>query len=344
MRRALYITLMIFGIMIIIMPISLPVFTTTSDFSVFNPSWIGVSQFGKMLFAGGKVYPVLVPFNSFNLREKEGTLIIIAPDLSYSSFEIEEIKEFVRGGNTLILMDDFGTGNEILEGLNLSVRFSRKMPVDIFYMKDYHFPVVVKINDERLSAGVRGILLNVPSVIEYPNGTALTSSVSMLGRNFKEYPILVTLKYGNGNIVLFSDPSVFTNEMIKYNRRFVENFIKAYVKYPVYIDEAHHSNFNLVQMGTVVIRRNVNKITIFYIIASISFLALFIESGLAYKILAKALSLVFGWLFKKEKEDIRSIVGRLKKEGYDENVLLRIINGIEKARRLGGGYGRKEVS
>ncbi|WP_430515252.1 DUF4350 domain-containing protein [Pyrococcus woesei] len=337
MRRAIYFSLIAIGIFFMISPLTVPLFTNTTPFSIFNPSPMGASSFAKVLFQGGEIYPILISFNFFELGKREGTLIILGPDLSYSSQEIEEIKEFLENGGILILIDDFGTGNEILEGLNLSVRFAKTQPIDVFYSKNYNFPVVVRINDENLE-NVEMIILNVPSVITWSNGSIVTSKITMLGRSFRQYSIMATLDYGKGKIVLFSDPSVFTNEMFKYNSKFIESFVEAYVEYPAYIDEAHHSGFNIVQTGTVTIRREVNKQLAFLVISTVTLIALFIESGMATKTIKLGLKLmnkILNRIFGEEKTTIDDIIEELKKEGYDERILKKIIRGIEKSRRLG---------
>ncbi|WP_068320286.1 DUF4350 domain-containing protein [Pyrococcus kukulkanii] len=333
MKRAFYFTLLAIGIAMLIMPISIPVFLTNAEFSVFNVGWNGCSEFAKLLHKNGDIIPVFSPFNSYNLGDKKGTLIIIGPDMSYSQLEIREIKKFLDNGGTLILIDDFGTGNQILKGLNLSARFSSKMPKEVFYIKSPYFPVIVRIKDPKISANVSKVVLNMPSVIIGANGSMFTSKITLLGRNFREYPIMTELKYGKGKIILFSDPSVFINDMMKFNTGFVNVFVSLYVRYPVYIDEAHHSNMNFYQTGTLVIRRSLDREKAFYVTAFVGVIILFIESGLVFRTLEGILRItlkVSERLFGEEKESIQDIIKRLEEEGYDGRVLNRIVSEINR--------------
>lgn len=340
MRRAVYIILMAFGIFLLVMPLTVPVFQTSADFSVFNTGWNGASKFGRLLYEETDVIPIITPYNSFGLGEKEGVLLILGPDLGYSSLEVDEIKEFLENGGTLVLIDDFGTGNDILKGLNLSARFLSRPPVDIFYSKNYHFPELVRILDPRLSVGVDRLVLNVPSAIVGANGSIYTSKVAVLGNDQRQLPIMSELNYGNGRIILFADPSVFINDMFEENEPFIRNFVEYIKADVVYIDEAHHSGFNPYSIGTVVIRRSLDRMKAFYVIFGVTVLAMLIESGLAIEVARKVVDSLLSKVFKEEEKSLDAVIEELKREGYDEDVLMRIIREITTGKKLGGRNGR----
>ena len=46
-------------------------------------------------------------------------LVIIGPDVDFSSLEAKEVKEFLENGGTLFIADDFGTANSLLEKLGV---------------------------------------------------------------------------------------------------------------------------------------------------------------------------------------------------------------------------------
>lgn len=335
MRRAVYAILMAFGIFLLVMPLTIPVFYTSADFSVFNTKWNGASNFGRLLYEETKIVPVITSYNSFGLGEKEGVLLILGPDLSYSSLEIDEIKKFLENGGTLVLIDDFGTGNDILSGLNLTARFTSLIPIDVFYSKNYNFPELVRILDPQLSVGVDKLTLNVPSVIVGAEGSIYTSKVAVIGNNQRQLPIMSELEYGNGKIILFSDPSVFINDMFEKNEPFIRNFV-SYIKADViYIDEAHHTGFNPYAVGTVVIRRSLDRMKAFYVILGVAVLAILIESGLALEGISRVVNVLLGKIFKEEEKSLDDVIEELKKDGYDEKVLRKIIREINTGKKLG---------
>ncbi|ADT85088.1 DUF4350 domain-containing protein [Thermococcus barophilus] len=336
MRRVIYGLLITFGIFLLIMPLSIPIFTSSTDFSIFNTKWNGASSFGKVLYDNSKIIPIISPFNSIELGKKRGTLLILGPDMGYSTLEIDEIKKFLENGGTLVLIDDFGTGNQILKGLNLTARFSKVSFIDVFYSKNYNFPELVRILDPELGAGVDKLVLNVPSVILNAEGEIYTSKVALLGNNQREYPIMSELKYGKGKIVLFSDPSVFINDMFRENEKFIRNFAEYISSDVVYIDEAHHSSFNPYHMATLVIRRSFDRVKAFYVVLGVAVLALVIESGFAASLAEKSLTFLFNKLFKEEEKSLDEVINELKEEGYDEEVLRKIVREIKTGKKLGG--------
>ena len=342
MRRAFYGLLIVFGIFLLIMPLAIPIFNTSADFSIFNTNWNGASSFGKALYEESKIIPIISSFNSISLGDLEGTLLIIGPDMSYSSLEVEEIRRFLEKGGTLVLIDDFGSGNQILEGLNLTARFSKIQFIDIFYSKNANFPQLIRILDPNLGTGVDKLILNVPSAILGAEGKIYTSKVTLLGNNQREYPIMSEVEYGNGRIVLFSDPSVFINDMFDENEEFIRNFVKYIKSDVIYIDEIHHSSFNPYQLGTLVIHRSLDKAKAFYVLLTVTITALFIETGLAKITLDKAISLL-NKFFKEREKSLDEIIEELKNEGYDEKLLRKIIEEIKTGKKLGGLNGRERV-
>jgi hypothetical protein len=337
-RRVLYGILLATAVFLLITPLSVPVFTSNTPLSVLNTGWDGCSSFGKLLYrsSSGRVVPLLSTFDSYGIGGKTGTLIIIGPDLGYSSAEVEEIRSFLENGGTVILMDDFGTGNGILAGLNVSARFSGKPYRDIFYMKNENFPLIVRILDPALAENVTSVVLDVPTVLTGASGEAYTSKVAIVGSNFRQYPVMTELPYGKGKLILFSDPSAFINDLYPLNEPFIKNFVNAYVTGTVYIDEAHHANFNVYQRGYVSIRRAVSGEAIFKAFLAVALLALFIESGLAMGLLEASLSLLLRFLPSEGETSVEDIVRKLSSEGYPEDRLLKMIREIETGKKLGG--------
>ncbi|WP_456321723.1 DUF4350 domain-containing protein [Palaeococcus sp. (in: euryarchaeotes)] len=340
MNRVAYGILLIVGIALLIMPMSVPVFKSNAEYSVLNTEWDGVSSFGKLLYSSGEITPLLAPYDSVGLGSLEGTLIVIGPNVDFSTGEIEQLRMFLDKGNILILADDFGTGNQILTGLGVKERFSKSPILSVIYSKNYNFPITVDIRKKELSKGVERIILSKPAaILNAREGIVYTSNASMLGREYGAFPVMVELEYGKGRIILISDPDVFTNSLFKENGVFLQNLISYIPKKTFYIDEAHHRDFNPYSSGSVVIRRSVNKELVFYYVLFVAFVAFIIESGIAMGILERVISLVFKFL-GEEKESVDEIIERLEREGFDGDTLKRIVEEIKTGSKIGGGHGR----
>ncbi len=285
--RYVYLFLVFAGLFLLIVPIAVPVIKTSADFSMFNTGWSGCSEFATVLADRGKLVPILYPYNSFDLKE-ENILIVVGPDISFSSLEIEEVSKFLDRGGTLFLADDFGTANSLISGLGLKGSFYDKPLGDIFYDKSADFPVVARIEDPELSYGVEKLVLNIPSVITGLEGEAFSSKVSVVGGKRKSYPIMAETKYGAGRVILLSDPDILINDMMSENRDFIVNLVTYLGSDSFYFDDAHHPDFNPYSAATVYIQRELDPEKAFMVFAFVAALLVVIETGL-FRLFARSI-------------------------------------------------------
>ena len=338
--RVVYAFLVFAGIFLLILPTSVPIIKTSADFSMFNTNWNGCSEFAKVLFDNGKIAPVLYPYNSIDLK-REGVLIVVGPDVGFSSLEIEEVRKFIEKGGTLFIADDFGLANSLLEGLGIKGKFSDKPLGDIFYSKRADFPVVARIEDPELSYGVEKLVLNIPSVITGLEGEegVFSSKVSVVGGNRRSYPILAEIRYGAGRVILLSDPDILINDMATENRKFIDNLVGYLGSDLFYFDDAHHSDFNPYSITTVYIHRELDRGKAFKVFAFVVALMVFIESGIA-RIIVQSIG---GLMPARRGGDIFDGLP----EGIDKKILKRIVNEIKTGSKFGDGHeqgkGRKGI-
>ena len=338
MNRMAYIILLVVGIALLIMPLSVPVFKSNAQYSVLNTGWNGTSEFGKLLYSKGGVSPILGPYDSVGLDGDRGTLVVIGPNLPFTSGEIKALKKFLKEGNTLLLADNFGTGNQLLKGLGLRERFSSKPPLTPVFIKNRDFPITAEIKTP-LSSGVSVLVMYKPSVILNPvNPLVTTPNGTYVDGKYGAFAIVDIVKYGRGKVILVSDPGVFTNSLFRENERFIENLLN-YMPGPYLIDEAHHRDFNPYSSGTITIRRAVNKRLVFYYVLFIAALAFIVESGVWVKPLEWTLALLKKF-FREKTEDIEETVKSLEGEGLDGEVLRKMVREIQTGSKLGGENGR----
>ena len=309
------------------MPLSVPVFRNSADYSVFNPNWNGISKLATLIHEKNKGPIILLdPLDNYNLTG--GTLLIIGPNTPYTPDEINTIKKYIKNGNTLLLADDYGTGNQILQKLGLPIGISNYPLHDFFYEIDDRFIIAIKIDDPVLGRNVSKIVTNEPSaIIISRKGVIYTSGVAMVNFHRRAYPLMVIIPYGSGRVVVLSDPDVFENSLFDTNKPFIENLVN-YLPGPIYIDETHHKDYNLYTQGTTTIKRALPKKKAKLILTVAGLLTLLIESDVLQKwvpILKKALKRM------KREKTLREIVLELSKthelEEKDVVVLLRRMEG-----------------
>jgi len=332
--RILYAFLIFIGITLLILPLAVPVIKTSAEFSMFNTKWNGCSEFAKLLAERGKIVPIMYPYNSAKLSKLDGVLIVIGPDIDFSMLEAKEVKEFLENGGTLFIADDFGTANSLLEKLGVKARFSTQPLKDIFYSKRAEFPVVVRVEDPELAAGVKKLTLNIPSAILGSEGEIFSSKVSVVGKNMRSYPIMAEIKYDKGRIIMLSDPSILINDMFEDNRQFIENLVLYLGSNKFYFDEAHHSDFNPYSLTTVYIHKELDREKAFQVFVAVTALAIFIESG----IVGKIAQIITKMLPKREENLFEGLP-----DWVDQKILEKIVNEIKTGSKLGDMYGRKGV-
>lgn len=231
--------------MVVIIGLSL-VFPVIDDLMVENPFWNGLSDAYVLLDPtrvkelSALTVMVEAPSNS--------TLLIVGPSKGFSRGEVEAVQRFLDLGGLVVLADDFGTGNGLLEGLNAGVRFEGVLLQDqLFKEKNGLMPRIYDV-DARLFDGVDCLVMNCPSVLSRSDDgcvawsspfSYVSDAPSLPTGSLKTgpFPVVANLGIGEGRLVVISDSSLFINSMIERGGN--SAFLLGLVRGEVYIDEAH---------------------------------------------------------------------------------------------------------
>jgi len=224
-------------------------YPSTKDFSAANPSWNGGGHFCTKFEA--------LPINSYNSLPPfpQGTTLIVIPYQSFIGSELERLEDYVSGGGSLISLDDYGYGNEILRYLEVEPRFTREPLLDaLFNYKNDYFPKITRFAQTSLAEGVKSIVLNhASSLSDVPDNEvrAWSSRFSFLDQNGNQawdegeprgpHPVAAEIGVGEGCVILVADPSLIINSMrIDDNYSFIRNAIEIQTPEPqVLIDQCH---------------------------------------------------------------------------------------------------------
>ena len=237
----------IIGVLVLIISLACIWFSpSVQDFMAANQMWNGVSRFNRDYGAAN-----VNSLESAQLPDA-GTLVAI-PYLDYSATELEAIRSFVDHGGTLLLMDDFGYGNTVLEYLGVQARFSHQPLLDPLFC--YKNPALPLITDFTTALpGVNEVLMNHAStLLSVPEEAvvARSSSSSYLDLNGNSvydegepkgpFVVAAKLKVGDGTVALVSDPSTAINSMVdKFdNRAFISDLSTNAGEGPFVFDSSH---------------------------------------------------------------------------------------------------------
>ena len=191
----------------------------------FNYGWNGCSTVFMLPTHASLLYSYTDPLPAGN-----GLLAIIGPRIAFSADEAGRIHDFLTGGGTVLLADDYGTGNSLLQNLNVTARFSGKAIADLyFYSKETIFPVISQFQPNPLTNNLTSILMAHPSYIENASTSgfmelAESSPFSFIDNSgngtfygteaTQSYPVMASTRIGSGVLVLVSNADLFANELI----------------------------------------------------------------------------------------------------------------------------------
>ncbi|MBI2852965.1 MAG: DUF4350 domain-containing protein [Chloroflexi bacterium] len=207
-------------------------YPSAQDFMESNRTWNGIKSFSSE--SGAQSVDSLSKLPSL---PREHTLIVV-PYVDPTPEELSRIRQFVDNGGSLLLMDDYGYGNNILKYLELPTRFDNRPLLDpLFSYKNQRMPRVTDFSPEIRNAGISALTLNhATSLINVEESQALawSSSNSFLDTDGNEaynagepagpFPVVARFKHGQGTVTLVSDPSIMINSMV--NRDDNSRFIK----------------------------------------------------------------------------------------------------------------------
>ena len=259
------------AVLLLILSLATPVVLSSCNFSVYNPGWNGCSAVGVRALKAGKLQPTLFvdkneltvnqqSFSDYKLIADDSVLVLIGPQEPFSDEEIQYLHQFLTDGGRVLLADDFGFGNQILSGINVSTRFSEKLVLDLSFEKNASFVHIFEFPQpsHALVSNVSSVVLNYASTVQVGANSsviALSSAMSWLdstengvfdvGESPGPFPILVTEKVGAGELVVCSAPSVFINSMgeLADNQLFRNNMFSYLFsgRSTVVFDESHRA-------------------------------------------------------------------------------------------------------
>jgi hypothetical protein len=187
-----------------------------------NVMWNGINNFNSEFSADS-----VESLDDLPIVPEQAVLVAI-PYLEYSQEELSRIKQFIVDGGTLLLMDDYGYGNNVLAYLGVDVRFTNKPLLDpLFCYRNQSMPRITDFAPEVKESGVDVIMLNhatsLTNTIESET-VAWSSSSSFLDINENgsweqgepkgPFAIATEFRLGQGTLALVSDPSTLINTMV----------------------------------------------------------------------------------------------------------------------------------
>jgi hypothetical protein len=246
-------------VLIITLSVAVWLVPPDADFLHTNPYWNGLSRLSTDINA--QTYTA-----ASDLEPSAGKALIVFPYAEYTSHDLDAFESFVRTGGTLVVADDYGQGNQILQGLGLQARFSGEVLLDpVVCYRNRWLPKSVRITADPLTQGINSLVLNHATIltgVTPQEVLAQSSSFSFLDINrngsldSKEasgpFPVIARVPLSEGHLILVSDPSLLVNGVLALedNRVLAKNLTRMATG-GVFIDESHLHSSNLLSAKAV---------------------------------------------------------------------------------------------
>ncbi len=219
---------------------------SSADFVPENPSWNGMT--GMTSAANARPLYTIADLSKAGPGD---TFMVVSPLRDFSPGETAQVLAFLQEGGVAVVLDDFGSANSLLDGLASPIRLDQ---VTVGQHDDYYVnqtcPIVRNIVTGPYTSNVAELVFNHPaSLTVTAQATVLvyTSNVGWQDRNnnakldknerMGTYPLVASADYGQGKLLVISDPDVFANGMLDKgdNAAFMRNVLKG----TVWFDASH---------------------------------------------------------------------------------------------------------
>jgi len=270
------------------------------DFEVNNPFWNGLSELNSRYKP--TIISDLSKLQTIVSEPQETLLLIIGPSKPFTELEAQSIRGFLNSGGLILLADDYGSGNNLLEKLGVKARFSRLILQDpLFREREKILPKILTFSKSKHTDGLNAIVLNYATTIIGLDGemkvlaysTKFSYAKSKVGPPDESsligpFPVVVEVPYGRGTLILVSDSSLPINGMLKMgdNNLLIKNISKGR---KLLLDRSHWTDSSFTKFKTA--------LTQIYTLASIA------EVKYCIVALAVVLSLKVNLTMKNESVD-----------------------------------------
>ncbi|HMK47160.1 MAG TPA: DUF4350 domain-containing protein, partial [Methanocella sp.] len=216
-----------------------------TNYNPMNPAWNGMAGLSGNMSS-------LYSISSLSSAPSGSTLLIIGPTESYSESESNQILSFLHLGGKVVVMDDYGTSNSLLNSINSPVTLNQQpLCQDSNYYHKPSFPIITSIRSQGLFSGVGKLVLNHPVPLDTARGATILASTSNMAwidadnngsingnEKYSEYPVAASVKYGAGELIVIGDSDLLINGMSDLGDDSVlkSNIFRSGI---VYIDVSH---------------------------------------------------------------------------------------------------------
>lgn len=182
-----------------------PLDTDSSD-------WEGLGDF--VALAKQELGPTQVVVNhdlDYAQLKREDAILLIHPT---KTLDTDSLARFMRDGGRVVLLDDYGTGDELLKHFGIERTPAPRAPAQML-RHNPSFAVAVPASDPAHSSvqGVQRVVTNHPTGVRHPS---LTPVLAIPQEDGDQTLLALAGAVSQGRLLVFGDASLVMNSMLKY--------------------------------------------------------------------------------------------------------------------------------
>jgi hypothetical protein len=224
--------LAVVGIILVISLVCIWLYPSIQDLATANNTWNGIKR------TMGELEAETVTSLGDLPDAPQNTALIVVPSKDYADDEMAQLQRFVEDGGRLVLMDDYGHGNEILAHLGLGITFAEQPLLDpLFCYRNQQMPRTTDFNSQLQAMGVSVVTLDratALSNVDAPAVIAWSSPSSFLdldsdgswqeGEPKGPLPVAAEFQVGSGVVDVVASPGMMINSLCRKddNLRFLK--------------------------------------------------------------------------------------------------------------------------
>jgi len=235
-------------LLLLVVPVSVVLLLVATppveDFGLHSDRWTGLSSVAEELDTEA-VWSL-----SELERQVEPTTLLLVPRKPVTRKDVSGLASFVEAGGTLVLMDDFGYGNDLLSGLGLDMTLADGELLDpVLCEKNENMPLAT-IADPEAKDGSLVLQLNHATWLETGEGVEVLGASSRFsfgdvdhsgirdhGEPAGPLPVAASCAMGDGRVVVVADCSILINGMVGMEDNL--EFLSGFADGPVLVAATH---------------------------------------------------------------------------------------------------------
>ncbi len=194
-----------------------------APFDLIGTDWEGCSDFVRLAHEELSETRVISTSQiDYSTLTPEDSLILLHPE---KTLDVMSLTRFMHAGGRVILLDDYGTGDALLEHFDLE-RIAVPAHPQQELRHNPELAIAVPAGLHAVVSDVDRVVTNHPTGLKHPG---LSPVLKIVGTNGDpDVLIAVAGQVSNGRLLVVGDPSIVINSMLRYpgNKAFAKGLIR----------------------------------------------------------------------------------------------------------------------